>query len=39
VGVVWQLGTAHQIYGDFESSYGEKYVVPYSVNLGYRFRF
>jgi outer membrane autotransporter protein len=39
VGVTWQMSANDQLYFSYEAAFGEKYQVPWSVNLGYRRRF
>jgi outer membrane autotransporter protein len=39
VGVTWQVSINDQLYFSYEAAFGEKYEVPWSVNLGYRRRF
>ncbi|MDR2862362.1 MAG: autotransporter outer membrane beta-barrel domain-containing protein, partial [Puniceicoccales bacterium] len=39
LGTIWQLSSRDQVYFDYEAALGEKYNVPWSVNIGYRRRF
>lgn len=39
IGAAWQVGSASQIWLEYEATFGDKYDRPWSINLGYRYRF
>jgi serum resistance protein len=38
-GVAWQMDKSQQVHLDLETSFGDKYDIPWSINAGYRVRF
>lgn len=38
-GVIWQINDRNQVHFDYEAAFGEKYTMPWGVNMGYRYQF